>query len=131
MSSRNPSNASQSISTGNITSGGDVNLSQNMSIQNGTALPNNTKEFIQQTNILIDKLDKFSARHSDVKAAQDELRNAIQEARKANPDPPMIRRLMHSAKGLLDAAAKIATPLLPLVKLVDEIAQRVPMIFGR
>jgi hypothetical protein len=38
--------------------------------------------------------------------------------------------LMFSAKGLLDAAAAIATPILPIIKVVAELVKQVPAIFG-
>ena len=130
MTVREPSNVSQSISTGDITSQGDVSLTQSVSIQEPVALPSSAGEFVQQINALIEQLDELAHLHADIKAAQDELRAAVKEAQEPKPEVSVIRRLIYSAKGLLDAAAAIATPLLPIVKLVAELAKQIPIIFG-
>ena len=108
----------------------DIRVSQEMDTGSKTISPTSKEEFVASVNQLINRLQKVSDKHPDIKDAISELRALLKETQKPKPEPTVIKRFLTSAKGLLVEAAEAVTAVNTISTGITTLIGAIKLIFG-
>jgi len=120
----------QKIKTRDITSEGNVTISQNATQHGPVTLSPEVAAFIAQLEGIISELGRHTSISPSIKEAQEELQSATDEARSPKPEGKKIGRFVAYAKSLLEGVITLAAPLGSAVKSLEVLAKQVPALFG-
>lgn len=120
---------SQSVNITNSKTG-NVNIDQSMGLSSDLPKPSSKDEFVTAINKLVAELQKVSSEHPDIEDAIAELKAAIQETKKAKPEPSAIKRFLNTAKGALVDVAETVTAIGTVTATITMLIGTLRVIFG-